>query len=78
MSRFSAEYSVDVLSEVFGFWDMEYFAGIKLFNMVIDRLGADMNQQRRYELFDRIYEEEMLEKKQEYSRGINCKMKIHT
>lgn len=63
------EYSTDVLSEVFGFWDMEYFAGIKLFNKVIDRLGADMDQQRRYELFDRIYEEGMLEKKQEYSRG---------
>lgn len=62
------EYSTDVLSEVFGFWDMEYFAGIKLFNKVIDRLGADMDQQRRYELFDRIYEEEMREKK-EYSRG---------
>lgn len=63
------EYSTDVLSEVFGFRDMEYFVGIKLFNKVIDRLGADMNQQRRYELFDRIYEEGMREKKQEYSRG---------
>ena len=28
------EYSADVLSEVFGFGDMEYFAGIKLFNNV--------------------------------------------
>ena len=26
------EYSADVLSEVFSFEDMEYFAGIKLFN----------------------------------------------
>ena len=58
----------DVLSEVFDFEDMEYFAGIKLFNWVIDRLGADMDQQRRYELFDRICEEGILEKKQEYSR----------
>lgn len=63
------EYSANVLSKVFGFGDMEYFSGIKLFNRVIEILGADMDQQRRYELFDRIYEEEMLEKKQEYSRG---------
>lgn len=52
-------YSADVLSEVFGFGDMEYFAGIKLFNNVIDRLGVDMGQQKRYEVFDRIYEEGM-------------------
>ncbi len=32
------EYSTDILPEVFGFRDMEYFAGIKLFNKVIDRL----------------------------------------
>ena len=41
-----AEYSADVLFEVFGFEDMEYFAGIKLFNKVIDRLGVDMDQQK--------------------------------
>ena len=35
---------------------MEYFAGIKLFNKVIDRLGVDMDQQKRYEVFDHIYE----------------------
>ena len=58
-----AEYSADVLSEVFGFGDMEYFAGIKLFNKVIDRLGVEMEQQSRYEVFDRIYEERMCEKK---------------
>ena len=52
-------YSADVLSEVFGFSDMEYYAGIKLFNKVIDRLGVDMDQQKRYEVFDRIYEEGM-------------------
>ena len=57
------EYSADVLSEVFGFGDMEYFAGIKLFNEVSDRLGVDMDQQRRYEVFDRIYEEGMRDKK---------------
>ncbi len=50
-----AEYSADVLSEVFGVGDMEYFAGIKLFNKVIDRLGVDMTQQRRYEVFERFF-----------------------
>lgn len=59
------EYSVDILSEVFDFGDMEYFAGIKLFNKVIDRLGVDMDQQKRYEVFDHIYEAGMREKKVE-------------
>ena len=63
------EYPADVLSEVFGFGDMEYFAGIKLFNNVIDRLGVDIDLQRRYEVFDRIYEEGMREKKFEQSRN---------
>ena len=57
------------LSKVFGFEDMEYFAGIKLFNKVIDRLGVDMDQQKRYEVFDRIYEEGMREKKVERNRN---------
>lgn len=61
----------DVLSEVFGFGDMEYFAGIKLFNKVIDRLEIDMDQQRRYEVFDRIYGEGMREKK--FERGRNSR-----
>lgn len=55
-------YSADVLSEVFRFRDMGYFAGIKLFNNVTDRLGVDMDQQKRYEVFDRIYEEGLREK----------------
>ena len=63
------EYSADISSEVFGFGDMEYFAGIKLFNKVIDRLGVDMDQQKRYEVFDRIYEEGMREKKVERNRN---------
>ena len=54
-----AEHSIDVLSEVFSFGDMEYFAGIKLFNRVIDRLEINMEQQKRYEVFDRIYTESM-------------------
>lgn len=64
-----AGYSADVLSEVFGFGDMEYFAGIKLFNKVIDRLGVDMDQQKWYEVFDRIYEVGMREKKVERDRN---------
>lgn len=64
-----AEYSADVLFEVLGFGDMEYFAGIKLFNKVIDRLGVDMDQQKRYEVFDHIYEAGMREKKVERNRN---------
>ena len=63
-----AEYSTDVLSEVFSFGDMEYFAGIKLFNRVIDRLEINMEQQKRYEVFDRIYTESMQEKKDKRDR----------
>lgn len=65
-----AEYSTDVLSEVFSFGDMEYFAGIKLFNRVIDRLEINMEQQKRYEVFDRIYEEGTHEKKAEQNKKI--------
>ncbi len=57
------EYSADILSEAFDFGDMEYFAGIKLFNKEIDRLGVDMDQQKRYEVFDHIYEAGMREKR---------------
>lgn len=64
-----AEYSADVLFEVFGFGNMEYFAGIKLFNKVIDRLGVDMDQQKWYEVFDRIYEKGLREKKGERNRN---------
>ena len=63
-----ADYSTDVLSEVFSFGDMEYFAGIKLFNRVIDRLEINMEQQKRYEVFDRIYTESMQEKQDERDR----------
>ncbi len=65
-----AEYSIDVLSEVFSFGDMEYFAGIKLFHRVIDRLEINMEQQKRYEVFDRIYEEGMQKKDYKYDRYI--------
>ena len=63
------EYLADILSEAFDFGDMEYFAGIKLFNKVIDRLGVDMDQQKRYEVFDRIYEAGMREKKVKRDRN---------
>lgn len=65
-----AEYSIDVLSEVFSFGDMEYFAGIKLFNRVIDGLEINMEQQKRYEVFDRIYEEGMQKEDYKYDRYI--------
>ena len=69
---FHSKYSfgeISPLFEVFGFDDMDYFARIKLFNKVIDRLGVDMDQQKRYEVFDRIYEEGMKEKNVERNRN---------
>lgn len=57
------DYQAEVLSIAFDFRDMEYYTGFQLFNKVIDRLGIDMDRQSRYEVFDRIYEEEMRDKK---------------
>ncbi|MGN0319125.1 MAG: hypothetical protein ACI4E1_14450, partial [Lachnospira sp.] len=57
--------SAGVLFEVFGFRDMEYFAGVNMFNQILDKLGVNMAHQDRYELFDRIYEEGVREKKDE-------------
>lgn len=65
-----SEYLADVLSRAFDFGDMEYFVGIKLFNRVIDKLGVNMTYQERYEVFDRIYEEGMREKKRVNSRTL--------
>ncbi len=65
-----AEYSTDVLSEVFSFGDIEYFAGIKMFNRVIDGLEIKMEQQKRYEVFDQIYEKGMQKKDYKYDRYI--------
>ena len=64
------EYPVDVLSKVFDFGDMEYFAGIKMFNQIRDKLGVNMAHQDRYELFDRIYQERKREKKRVNSRTL--------
>lgn len=65
-----SEYPADVLSRAFDFGDMEYFVGIKLFNRVIDKLGVNMTYQERYEVFDRIYEEGVREKKRVNSRTL--------
>ena len=64
-----AEYPADVLSEAFGLGDMEYFAGIRMFNQVLDKLGVDMTHQERYELFDKIYEEGMRETRTKINRN---------
>lgn len=61
------DYPAEVLSMAFDFRDMEYYTGFQLFDRVIDRQGIDMDRQSRYEVFDRIYEEEMREKKIERS-----------
>ena len=58
------------LSKVLGFWSMEYFAGIKMFNQIRDKLGVNMAHQDRYELFDRIYQERKREKKRVNSRTL--------
>lgn len=63
------EYPADVLGEVFDVRDMEYFTGIKVFNKVLDRMGIRMEKEERYEMFDRIYEEGVREKKREKNRG---------
>ena len=47
---------------------MEYFVGVKVFNKVLDKLGARMEKLERYEVFDRIYEEGVREKKAERER----------
>lgn len=62
------EYPADVLGEVFDVRDMEYFDGIKVFNKVLDRLGVRIENKERYEVFDRIYEEGVREKKNEKER----------
>lgn len=65
-----SEYPADVLSRAFDFGDMEYFVGIKMFNQILDKLGVNLAHQVRYELFDRIYEEGVREKKQVNSRTL--------
>ena len=59
------EYPTDMLGQVFEVRDMEYFVGVKVFNKVLDRIGVRMENLERYEVFDRIYEEGVREKKVE-------------
>ena len=62
-------YPVYVLSEVFDLTDMDYYTGIKVFGAVLDRKGVHLGQQEKYELFEKIYEEGMREKKQDNVKG---------
>lgn len=62
------EYPTDMLGQVFEVKDMEYFVGVKVFNRVLDKLRARMENLERCEVFDRIYEEGVREKKVEKER----------
>ena len=64
-----SKYPADFLAMVFDFSDVDYYTGIKLFNTVLNRKGVCLNHQEQYELFEKIYEEGMREKKWENSRG---------
>ena len=61
-------YPVDALSEMFDLTDVDYYTGIKVFGAVLDRKGVHLGQQEKYELYEKIYEEGMREKKQENNR----------
>ncbi|MDE7432961.1 MAG: hypothetical protein K2N34_13745 [Lachnospiraceae bacterium] len=63
-----SKYPVDFLAMVFDFSDVDYYTGIKLFNTVLNRKDVCLNHQERYELFEKIYEEGMREKRQENNR----------
>lgn len=62
-------YPVYALSEVFDLKDVDYYTGIKVFGAVLDRKGVHLGQQEKYELFEKIYEEGMREKKQDNIKG---------
>lgn len=63
-----SKYPADFLAMVFDFSDVDYYTGIKLFNTVLNRKGVCLEYQERYELFEKIYEERMREKRQENNR----------
>ncbi|MBD5465114.1 MAG: hypothetical protein HDR22_04760 [Lachnospiraceae bacterium] len=63
-----SKYPVDILSDVFDFSDVDYYTGIKLFSAVLNRKSVSLEHQERYELFEKIYEERMREKRQEKNR----------
>ena len=58
-----------VLSEVFDLTDVDYYTGIKVFGAVLNRKGVHLGQQEKYELYEKIYEEGMREKKQDNIKG---------
>ena len=62
-------YPVYILSEVFDLTDVDYYTGIKVFGAVLDRKGVHLGQQEKYELYEKIYEEGMREKKQDNIKG---------
>ncbi len=64
-----SKYPIDILSDVFDLSDVDYYTGIKLFSDVLNRKGVSLEHQERYELFEKIYEEGMREKRQENTRG---------
>lgn len=63
------KYPVYVLSEMFDLTDVDYYTGIKVFDVVLDRKGVHLGQQEKYELYEKIYEEGMREKKQDNKKG---------
>jgi len=63
-----SKYQADDLSRVFGFNDVDYYTDIKLFSAVMNRKGACLEQQERYRLFEKIYEEGMRKRKRENIR----------
>lgn len=63
-----SKYPADFLAMVFDFSDVDYYTGIKLFNTVLNRKDVCLEHRERYELFEKIYEEGMREKKWENSR----------
>lgn len=62
-------YPVDALAEVLDLKEVDYYTGIRVFGDVLDRKGVCLGQQEKYELFEKIYEEGMREKKQENTKG---------
>ena len=52
-------------SEMFDLTDVDYYTGMKVFGAVLDRKGVHLGQQEKYELYEKIYEEGMREKKVE-------------
>lgn len=63
-----SKYSVNILSKVFDFDDVDYYIGLKLFSAVLNRKSVSLEHQERYELFEKIYEEGMREKRQKKNR----------